>query len=183
MIRNLLDLPLSSIALRHTYLRVLYPLLAHTQLKVPSLNYKQDELRKLLRMMISSGGAGMHFGAVDDTTKRLVNRCAEVPWLKEIDEENAGTQRYLGIGVNEAARGSSLSVLEVAAHTAKPGVQTPSREKDEEEREKVVNRKEAIRNEAEDDAVGTGNGVLIEVDESGENLGELQSPFEVEGEA
>ena len=37
LVRNLLDLPEDSSALRHTYLRVLYPLLEHTQLPVSSV--------------------------------------------------------------------------------------------------------------------------------------------------
>ncbi|MCJ1256324.1 hypothetical protein MMC24_004145 [Lignoscripta atroalba] len=177
MIRNLLDLPLSSTALRHTYLRVLYPLLAHTQLKLPSLHYKREELLKLLHMMTSSGGAGMHFGAVDETTKRLVNRCMRVPWLREADGEKADAKNLLSIGVNEAAHKSSLSMLEVAAHTAKPGVQTPSRVRDGTEKA----RKETVEDGGGD--LIEGNGVLVGGDASGKTLGELQSPFEVEGEA
>ncbi|VZI15199.1 unnamed protein product [Fusarium fujikuroi] len=43
IIRNLMDLPDEKMSLRHTYLRVLYPLLAHTQLSQPP-HYKQDEI-------------------------------------------------------------------------------------------------------------------------------------------
>ena len=79
MIRNLLDLPQNAIALRHIYLRVLYPLLAHTQLREEGNHYKQDQLQRLLR----SVGGSWHFGEVDETTARLVERCWRVEWLKD----------------------------------------------------------------------------------------------------
>jgi hypothetical protein len=90
LIRNLLDLPEEASALRHTYLRVLYPLLEQTQLKDPP-HYKRDELKKLLSVLVGgqyvcepSKGLGVsYFEDVDDTTKRLVNRCQTVSWLKE----------------------------------------------------------------------------------------------------
>ncbi|KAG7009038.1 cell surface mannoprotein [Physcia stellaris] len=131
MIRNLLDLPLSSTSLRHTYLRVLYPLLAHTQLKHPP-HYKRDEILRLLSMMTSDGGT-THFGAVDETTKRLVARCVKVKWLQEDAEAGNGgpgnelvAKKLLGVEL-PSAMASALSVVEVAAHKEKPGVQTPSR--------------------------------------------------------
>ncbi|KAI4165124.1 MAG: hypothetical protein LQ342_001401 [Letrouitia transgressa] len=138
MIRNLLDLPFSATALRHTYLRVLYPLLAHTQLKHPP-HYKRDELLRLLTMMTSTGGAmEHHFGAVDETTKRLVGRCVGVPWLREEvegEEEGSGSgseqqakkkkKKLLDVAL-AAGMASALSVVEVTTQKEKPGVQTPS---------------------------------------------------------
>ncbi|KAF7588306.1 hypothetical protein BBP40_005905 [Aspergillus hancockii] len=92
LIRNLLDLPEEASALRHTYLRVLYPLLAHTQLKTPP-HYKRYELKRMLCILVrgqlssneGDNGRIMHFDDVDDTTRRLVIRCATVDWLR--DEE------------------------------------------------------------------------------------------------
>lgn len=93
LIRNLLDLPEEASALRHTYLRVLYPLLAHTQLKNPP-HYKREELRKLLNLLvrgqISYGNESekekmLHFEEVDETTRRLVGRCATVDWLRDAE--------------------------------------------------------------------------------------------------
>ncbi|KAJ5086850.1 hypothetical protein NUU61_008157 [Penicillium alfredii] len=93
LIRNLLDLPEEASALRHTYLRVLYPLLAHTQLRHPP-HYKRDELRKVLSILvrgeISYGSEAeqekiMHFEEVDETTRRLVGRCATVEWLRNVE--------------------------------------------------------------------------------------------------
>ena len=97
LMRNVLDLPEEAAALRHTYLRVLYPLLEHTQLQHPP-HYKQMELQNLLTVL--GGGRRSdqteddaspthytHFGAVDETTKRLVRRCRNVDWLADPDDE------------------------------------------------------------------------------------------------
>jgi hypothetical protein len=184
LIRNLLDLPEDASALRHTYLRVLYPLLAHTQLRYPP-QYKREEIRKLLAVLrrgqISEADAGsltsanwQHFEDVDETTVRLVQRCQRVPWLVDSDEETISqtesptsddrssaptsptspletgksppavpaprkltkrnSSKASGLSIApylipqlEAARASSLSILEVAAQREKPGVITPSR--------------------------------------------------------
>ncbi|KAL4892629.1 hypothetical protein BDV59DRAFT_179334 [Aspergillus ambiguus] len=94
LIRNLLDLPEEASALRHTYLRVLYPLLAHTQLKIPP-HYKREELKRMLNLLVrgqlSNGDADhekiiMHFDDVDETTRRLVVRCATVDWMRDPPE-------------------------------------------------------------------------------------------------
>ncbi|QGI80724.1 hypothetical protein CEK25_007453 [Fusarium fujikuroi] len=53
IIRNLMDLPDEKMSLRHTYLRVLYPLLAHTQLSQPP-HYKQDEILRLKRSRVQT---------------------------------------------------------------------------------------------------------------------------------
>ncbi len=99
LIRNLLDLPEEAIALRHTYLRVLYPLLAHTQLRLPP-HYKRDELRRLLNILgrgqVSDGSETeqekiLHFEEVDETTRRLVARCATVNWLRNAEHCDATT--------------------------------------------------------------------------------------------
>nr|KMM64705.1 hypothetical protein CPAG_01057 [Coccidioides posadasii RMSCC 3488] len=109
LIRNLLDLPEEASALRHTYLRVLYPLLTHTQLKNPPY-YKRDELRRLFAILIRDQIAGyedeyekiLHFDEVDETTKRLVLRCAQVDWLIE-HEERLQVKGLPSVGIcNEA---------------------------------------------------------------------------------
>lgn len=89
LIRNLLDLPEEASALRHTYLRVLYPLLAHTQLKYPP-HYKRDELMRMLNLLVRGQFSDsesdyekiLHFEDVDETTRRLVLRCGTVEWLR-----------------------------------------------------------------------------------------------------
>lgn len=195
MIRNLLDLPLSAVALRHTYLRVLYPLLAHTQLKHPP-HYKRDELVRLLNMMTAAGGAmENHFGAVDETTKRLVGRCVRVPWLKVDNHEHhddreghVARKRLLGVDI-PAGMASSLSVVEVTTtQKERPGVLTGSRER-EEEQEREREREERGRQ----GRVGFDKKTIKDVDEleregrkntsAAASMLPEKSPFEVEGEA
>ena len=167
ILRNLLDLPSSASALRHTYLRVLYPFLSHSQLKNPPY-YKRDDVLRLLTVM---GGSAMgHFGAVDETTKRLVSRCSKVSWLtadvmnEEPEEKNPSKikQRLLSVARLPSAMESSLSIGEVAAQKSAPGAITPSIEKQ--------------RLETKDNSLALGDG-MAEVDFV------EKSPFEVEGEA
>ena len=107
-----------------------------------------------------------HFGVVDETTKRLVGRCARVIWLREDISDAEGEnrsptnlkQRLLSVDMPSAME-SSTSVLEVAAQKSKPGLQTPSREKD---------------------GVASSG---IELGSATLSLGTEKSPFEVEGEA
>ena len=112
-------------------------------------------------MMIAEAGVGVeHFGAVDETTKRLVGRCVKVKWLREDEEAepaaNGNVAKNNLLRVEQpGAMASSLSVVEVAAQTERPGVQTRSR-------------KEAEMGTATVASEGVGVG---------------RSPFEVEGEA
>ncbi|KAJ9482939.1 hypothetical protein VN97_g10483 [Penicillium thymicola] len=107
LMRNLLDLPEEASALRHTYLRVLYPLLAHTQLRNPP-HYKRDGLRRLLSVLVRgqvSHGSDlehekiMHFEEVDETTRRLVARCATVEWLRNDEQPDAAEMQDTPIQV------------------------------------------------------------------------------------
>jgi len=127
IIRNLLDLPNEVMALRHTYLRVLSPLLAHTQLSQPP-HYKREEILKVLRILSGVGNA--HFAPVDETTVRLVDRVAKIEWLAQEEEGSECedvevARRLLGISLSPTQSASSVSV--VAGVTEKPGIKTPSR--------------------------------------------------------
>ena len=161
ILRNLLDLPAEDAAmqaLRHTYLRVLSPLLANSQLRGSGMGYKRAEIRQVLHVL--GGEMQAHFAPVDATTVRLVKRCKDVDWIKDAADDSPTAadapdaadaqhlrredssrlvatgsigdgakeiaRRTLGIS-NPAAQESALSVLAVAEHTEKPGVQTPSR--------------------------------------------------------
>ncbi len=126
IIRNLMDLPDERISLRHTYLRVLYPLLAHTQLCHPP-HYKQDEILKVLKIL--RGSLNAHFAPADDTTVRLVDRVAKVKWLEvgNMDGASEVARKFLGISLSPTQYASSISVGDVAGVMEKPGVQTPSR--------------------------------------------------------
>lgn len=154
IIRNLLDLDPGvgkadddrngQQALRHTYLRVLCPLLKNTQLAREGNNYKREEVRKLLYLLVTRSTA--HFAPVDETVIRLVIRCKQIEWLKEEgDEQDQEIERklaevapkdtevakkLLGMSLDEAGE-SSLSVVEVAAKVTKerPSVPAPRRRK------------------------------------------------------
>jgi hypothetical protein len=125
IIRNLLDLPNELISLRHTYLRVLYPLLSHTQLNQPP-HYKRDEIVKVLSIL--GGSANTHWEPADETTVRLVERVAKVSWLRDEDvSEGEVARKLLGISLSPTHTASMVSVVDVAVVMEKPGVQTPSR--------------------------------------------------------
>ncbi|KAH8819605.1 hypothetical protein F5884DRAFT_18940 [Xylogone sp. PMI_703] len=126
-IRNLLDLPNELISLRHTYLRVLYPLLAHTQLSQPP-HYKRDEIIRVLNILGGSGNA--HWDPVDETTARLVERVSKVFWLRDDDAQGEVAKKLLGMSLHRRDSGSSASVADMAAVTEKPGIRTPSRKAD-----------------------------------------------------
>ena len=76
-IRELNDLAEEHESLRHTFLRVLHPLLTNTQLRQPP-HYKGQDLIKLLTDLNKECS---HFGPVGSTTVRLLARCLTVPWL------------------------------------------------------------------------------------------------------
>lgn len=112
VLRNLLDLPAEEprgIALRHTYLRVLHPLLANSQVRLPP-HYKKVELVKMLRLLTQSGN---HFAPIDETTVRLVNRCISVEWL-EAEKESKKNGKTPPAPPNARKRGKAkkLSVVE-----------------------------------------------------------------------
>ncbi|GAC96835.1 hypothetical protein PHSY_004419 [Pseudozyma hubeiensis SY62] len=78
-IRELHDLPDESESLRHTYLRVLHPLLTNTQLC--TYPYKRNQIRRLLKGLVSHG----HLNDISATTRRLVERCLRAEWCVELD--------------------------------------------------------------------------------------------------
>lgn len=134
IIRNLMDLPDERMSLRHTYLRILYPLLAHTQMNQPP-HYKKDEILRLLKILKGSHNA--HFAPADPTTLRLVHRIAKVKWLEADDDADSETsgqaevaRKLLGMSVSPRDSSSSVSVSDLAEVTEKPGVHTPSRNND-----------------------------------------------------
>lgn len=156
IIRNLLDLDAGNDggradddaerdgqrALRHTYLRVLCPLLRNTQLARVGNNYKREEVRKMLYLLVNRSSA--HFAPVDETVIRLVIRCKQIEWLREEgDEQDQEIERklsevapqqsevakkMLGMSLDEGGV-SQLSVVDVSANVAKekPSVPAPRR--------------------------------------------------------
>lgn len=80
-LRELIDLPDESEALRHTYLRVLNPLLSNTQLR--DVAYKRTQIRHTLQALV----AHSHVREINSTTLRLVDRCLNAPWCKALESE------------------------------------------------------------------------------------------------
>uniref|UniRef100_A0A060T7L9 ARAD1D00506p n=1 Tax=Blastobotrys adeninivorans TaxID=409370 RepID=A0A060T7L9_BLAAD len=79
IVRELNDLSCEEEKLRHTYLRILHPLLQNTQLKQEE--YKRDQLVAVLESLASEDVSVGPLGEQDNTTQRLSRRCLGVPWL------------------------------------------------------------------------------------------------------
>ncbi|KAK3320022.1 hypothetical protein B0T19DRAFT_445798 [Cercophora scortea] len=159
IIRNLLDLPADMNVLRHTYLRVLAPLLAHTQLSQPP-HYKRDQILSLLDILRGSGTG--HFMPPEPTTLRLLERVAATKWLveDEPDDYYAGSPssvaKPFALGsLSQAQAGSAVSV--VARVSERPGVKTPSRKEDSKEGQ-GGNHTTATNNNNDSNHEGHGSG-------------------------
>lgn len=90
-------------------------------------------------------------------------------------------QRLLSVSMS-GAMGSSLSVVEVAAQTSKPGVKTPSRSAEAGRRDEVPGGDDGGPSIA---VTGKGSEAVVSA-EDGVNAVAIageKSPFEVEGEA
>lgn len=100
--------------LKHTYLRVLHPLLTNTQLRQHA--YKRPELRRCLESLVAQS----HYRACDPTTRRLVERNLRASWcqtLRSADAAAAAAAALAGLGMaggSKSATGSTLSVDAVA---------------------------------------------------------------------
>ncbi|GAA5877993.1 hypothetical protein JCM8547_000935 [Rhodosporidiobolus lusitaniae] len=102
-IRELCDLGEESEGLKHTYLRVLHPLLTNTQLR--NHPYKRPQLRRVLETLV----APSLYRDVDPTTRRLVERNLRGSWCQGLRAADAAA---LGSGSGE--KGSTLSVDAIA---------------------------------------------------------------------
>lgn len=116
-----------------------------------------------------------HFGAIDETTKRLVGRCVGVEWLRKEHEDGKG---FLGVG-NQRAMESSLSVVEVASQSEKRGVRTPSR------KESAGGNGVRVDAHARSGPIGNerGNNGVVPAAANPGGTEASKSPFDVEGEA
>jgi hypothetical protein len=100
-------------ALRHTYLRVLCPLLKNTQLAHDNAHYKREELRKLFYLLVNR--SSFHFAPVDETVVRLVSRCKQVAWIRDESDHEDPT--------------SPLTEVTAKVEKEKPMVPAPRRRK------------------------------------------------------
>jgi hypothetical protein len=103
--------------LRHTYLRVLHPLLTKTQLR--SLPYKRTQIVRALESLI----ANQEIREVSSTTKRLVERCLNGEWCVHHRTSSGGRVS----AEHGMQRSASPSGDRVAAQslTPKPNVPAP----------------------------------------------------------
>lgn len=201
IIRNLLDLDPGSEGfghsnesavldgqrtLRHTYLRVLCPLLKNTQLGWEGGNYKRNEVRRLLHLLVNRSSA--HFEPMDETVTRLVLRCRQIDWLRqdgddldldeEIDcklseaapDEADVANKLLGMSMREEG-GSNLSVLEVTSKITKekPAVPAPRRRK--------TRKAEGVEVSSDDTLLVPPRDMKISPAFPGNHQGGDQSPF------
>ncbi|KAF6751153.1 hypothetical protein DFP72DRAFT_1012787 [Ephemerocybe angulata] len=110
-IRELADLGDEHESLRHTFLRVLHPLLTKTQLR--DIPYKRAQIMVQLESLIAH--ASIH--DVNPTTKRLVERCLSGDWCVQLK----ATQRTSPNPTTPASPGSDFSsVHSPPTHYAAP---------------------------------------------------------------
>lgn len=97
-LRELVDLDEDSESLRHTFLRVLHPLLTKTQLR--DVPYKRAQIVLALESLMENS----QIRDIDPTTKRLVERCLNGEWCvhyrkaKVVKEETRGDVEGVRIG-------------------------------------------------------------------------------------
>ncbi|KAG5728408.1 hypothetical protein E4T56_gene18959 [Termitomyces sp. T112] len=83
-LRELVDLDENSESLRHTYLRVMHPLLVKTQLR--DIPYKRPQIVYALESLV----ANSKVRDVNPTTKRLVERCLGGDWCVNLMKAKQG---------------------------------------------------------------------------------------------
>ena len=114
---SMLSSNIDYLQLRHTYLRVLHPLLTKTQLR--SLPYKRTQIVRALESLI----ANQEIREVTSTTKRLVERCLNGEWCVQHRTSAAGGRVSAELGMRRTA---SPSGDRVAAQSLTPTLSVPS---------------------------------------------------------
>ena len=107
---------LMSNQLRHTYLRVLHPLLTKTQLR--NMPYKRPQIVQTLESLVENES----IRDVDPTTKRLVARCLSGDWCVQLRKSAPSTPtepRKLAI-YDEIRRGESPGGFNAVSSAASP---------------------------------------------------------------
>ncbi|PBL03917.1 hypothetical protein ARMGADRAFT_953099 [Armillaria gallica] len=132
-LREVVDLDEDSESLRHTYLRVLHPLLTKTQLK--DVPYKRPQIKYALESLVRDS----RIHDINPTTKRLVERCLGGQWcvqLKKADDVSrsstpsdtvAPSRSHLGLpasvdGVGSGTPGKSLKSSRSAENLVAKGM-------------------------------------------------------------
>jgi SPIN90/Ldb17 len=109
---------LNDLQLRHTYLRVLHPLLTKTQLR--SLPYKRTQIVRALESLI----ANQEIREVSSTIKRLVERCLTGEWCVQHRASASGSRVSAEHGMQRSVSPSSDRVA-AQSLTPKPNVPAP----------------------------------------------------------
>ncbi|KAJ7866447.1 hypothetical protein B0H14DRAFT_372465 [Mycena olivaceomarginata] len=118
-LRELADLDDESESLRHTYLRVLHPLLTKTQLR--DIPYKRPQIVYALESL--TGNAKIR--DVSSTTRRLVERCLGGEWCVQLRKTpGTGTARPGEEDEDKTRRGSASSEASARGHSKQ--MTTPS---------------------------------------------------------
>ncbi|KAI0329754.1 hypothetical protein GY45DRAFT_1279051 [Cubamyces sp. BRFM 1775] len=119
-LREIGDIDEDNESLRHTYLRVLHPLLTKTQLR--DMPYKRPQIVRTLESLIENES----IRDVDPTTKRLVTRCLSGDWCVQFRTSAApnAEQRKFSMWEGDIRRGESPGLDAVssapAPHSAGP---------------------------------------------------------------
>ncbi|KAJ7173053.1 hypothetical protein C8R43DRAFT_978290 [Mycena crocata] len=108
-LRELVDLDDESESLRHTYLRVLHPLLTKTQLR--DIPYKRPQIVFALESL--TGNSGIR--DISPTTRRLVERCLGGDWCVHLRKTNSPARVADPTSDDDKRRGSGSS--DASAHT------------------------------------------------------------------
>ncbi|KAI0672096.1 hypothetical protein C8Q78DRAFT_1124830 [Trametes maxima] len=119
-LREIGDIDEENESLRHTYLRVLHPLLTKTQLR--DRPYKRPQIVRTLESLVENES----IRDIDPTTKRLVARCLGGEWCVQFRKENPANaeQRKFSMWEDDVRRGESPGLDAVssapAPHSAGP---------------------------------------------------------------
>ncbi|KAL0575396.1 pre-rRNA processing [Marasmius crinis-equi] len=116
-LREIVDLDEDSESLRHTYLRILHPLLTKTQLR--DVPYKRPQILRALENLGGLRDAKFgYFGRkeINSTTKRLVERCLTGDWCVQLrksaamNDEDAASEvshAFTHLGLPDTAPGKA----------------------------------------------------------------------------
>ncbi|KAJ7230857.1 hypothetical protein B0H12DRAFT_1192857 [Mycena haematopus] len=111
-LRELVDIDDESESLRHTYLRVLHPLLTKTQLR--DIPYKRPQIVYTLESLTRNSG----IREVSSTTRRLVDRCLSGDWCVQLRKTSNSTARSADpTSDDDTRRGSGSSEASARAHS------------------------------------------------------------------
>ncbi|KAI0634529.1 hypothetical protein C8Q77DRAFT_1194633 [Trametes polyzona] len=113
-LREICDIDEENESLRHTYLRVLHPLLTKTQLR--NMPYKRPQIVRTLESLIENES----IRDIDPTTKRLVERCLSGDWCVQFRKSAASKpeQRKFSMWESDTPRGESPGLDAVSSATA-----------------------------------------------------------------